>query len=69
MVILGESSSATEVLKFFLMQAIVISIESMAFNIWAAMSGTTRANVPATGSTKILGYIWVLAWTSWTAPE
>jgi hypothetical protein len=67
-VILGESPIALDLPKFFLMQAVGIMVESTVLHIWAAIGITTTSNVTTRRVTKVLGYIWVLAWTAWTGP-
>lgn len=54
--------------KFFLMQAVGIVIESMVVYVWAATGRTGTGNATAVRMTKLLGFIWVLAWISWTGP-
>jgi hypothetical protein len=70
-VILGESPFAIGLFKFFLMQAVGILIESMIFNIWITATKTRIDHVPVPAGiiAYLLGYIWVLAWISWTGPE
>ncbi|KFY30452.1 hypothetical protein V493_01896 [Pseudogymnoascus sp. VKM F-4281 (FW-2241)] len=67
-VILGESPFATDVPKFFLMQAVGIMIESTVIYVWAATGRAAAGNVTAMRMAKLLGFIWVLAWTTWTGP-
>ncbi|KFY47321.1 hypothetical protein V494_00041 [Pseudogymnoascus sp. VKM F-4513 (FW-928)] len=68
-VIHGESPFALDLPKFFLMQAVGIMIESTVIYACAAATGRTATdNGTARRTTKVLGYIWVLAWTAWTGP-
>ncbi|OBT76848.1 hypothetical protein VF21_04730 [Pseudogymnoascus sp. 05NY08] len=67
-VILGESPFALDVPKFFLMQVVGVMIESTVLHAWAATRSTATDNATARRATKLLGYMWVLAWTAWTGP-
>jgi hypothetical protein len=68
-VILGESPFTTGVPKFFLMQAVGILIESTELNFWVAISKVATNEAPAGRTTKLMGYVWVLAWITWTGPS
>ena len=68
-VIFGLSPFALGVPKFFLMQAVGIVFESMVLYVWATVN-KAKPKVATTGRvTKALGYVWVLAWTTWTGPS
>lgn len=51
------------------MQAVGIMIESTALYVWAATGRTAADNVTASRMIKLLGYVWVIAWTAWTGPS
>jgi hypothetical protein len=68
-VILGGSPFDTGVQKFFLMQAVGIVIESIVFSLWTVRAQNTTNGLRAGRMTKLLGYMWVLAWTTWTGPS
>ncbi|RDW65127.1 hypothetical protein BP6252_10778 [Coleophoma cylindrospora] len=68
-VVLGGSPFASGCPTFFIMQAVGILIESMVIYLWSAISRTPIDNMPTRRMTKVLGYVWVLAWTSWTGPS
>lgn len=68
-VLLGHSPFVPGVPKFFLMQAVGIMIESTAFYVWSAIRGPAADKVPAGRMAKLLGYVWVLGWTTWTGPS
>lgn len=68
-VILGESPFSVGVPKFFLMQAVGIVIESTVLYMWMTITRAKPESVISGRMTKLLGYIWVLAWTTWTGPS
>jgi hypothetical protein len=50
------------------MQAVGIMMESTVLYVLAETGRTAADNVTARRTTKMLGYIWVLAWIAWTGP-
>jgi hypothetical protein len=51
------------------MHAVGILIESTMLDIWLSIRRTANKEVPSGRMAKLLGYIWVLAWTTWTGPK
>lgn len=54
--------------RFFCMQALGIILEKVVHSLHLSLSGRASPREPPTSWTKILGYIWVISFLSWTVP-
>jgi uncharacterized membrane protein len=50
-------------MQFFLLQAIIITLEDMFIGI------ARRLRVKSSAWTRVLGYVWVALWFGWCVPE
>lgn len=64
---LGMSLSESGAVRFFCMQAVEIMLEDGVQAMYRRMRGTESA-LPPSGWARTLGYVWVVAFLSWSTP-